>query len=77
MSTCFKCGRELPGTEVECEDGCPISGSELEALEPELARGSVAAYELVKHVIAMGAAGIDCSVEIGGRAYRVTVQIIS
>ena len=22
MGTCYKCGRQLPGNEVECEDGC-------------------------------------------------------
>ena len=38
MSNCYKCGRELPGTELECEPGeCedPKTSAELEAAERE------------------------------------------
>lgn len=30
MSNCWKCGKELPEPQVECEDGCPLSPEELE-----------------------------------------------
>jgi uncharacterized membrane protein YvbJ len=26
MSSCYKCGRELPDTQVECEQGCDVAG---------------------------------------------------
>jgi len=26
MSSCYKCGRELPGMEVECDPACPPEG---------------------------------------------------
>ncbi len=86
MSTCYKCGRELPGTEVECENGCPSVGGAVDSRdagftraaaasnETEFNRGVVAAYQLCKHVIAMGAGGMDVTVDIGGQVFRVTVS---
>ena len=83
MSTCWKCGRDLPEGQVECEDVCrppklPTFAEAAALNEPsiagELDRGIAAALLVAKHLEEMDAATARMEVELNGVKYLVFVK---
>ena len=78
MSSCWKCGRELPEGQVECEYGCGPIAIEERALGAELKTGDDAAEALARHVHRMGAAKFQRSVRVAdGAHYLVAVSKVN
>lgn len=74
MSNCWKCGRELPDGQTECEDACPGSDAAQDLdLDRELNRGAAAAQALAKHLEDMGAGKFQTAVSLNGEIYDVTI----
>lgn len=77
MSTCYKCGKELPAPQVECDDEC---GPTLPPLAPtpavleEVARGRAAIKAVLEHLQKMGCNRFKGENEINGRRYSIQIE---
>ena len=85
MSSCYKCGKDLPEGQVECEPFCFNDQTsdfrkDAELLQAEAAlvqelEGSTAnALALAKHLDTMGAAAAKLEIEYEGRRFLVYVK---
>jgi hypothetical protein len=81
--SCYKCGKELPPGQVECEEGCGVnlfggpSPAELEAeamLARELINGAVGAALVARHLMRMGAASGKLEANVEGRKFLIFVK---
>lgn len=78
MIACYKCGRDLPGMEVECEDGCRV-GSAPQFPQTLEQNGAMIAFALVHHVIHEAkASGYRMLVrdQVSGQEFEVIVRKI-
>jgi hypothetical protein len=85
MSNCYKCGKDLPAGQVECEYGCAVAeglpdDSEQLAAEAELAEelhfGAVAARMVAGHLLRMGGNAAKLVVERDGQRVLVFVKVL-
>ena len=83
MSACWKCGRELPGVELECEDDCIEHLIEerlkdmphMQPFESAFLDGRIFTRLLVRHVVeGMGAGGMTAVETVNGVQYEVIVR---
>jgi hypothetical protein len=85
MSNCYKCGKDLPDPQVECELGCGHAESlrddsaQLAAeadLAEELHFGEVAARMVAGHLLRMGGNAAKLVVERDGQRVLVFVKVL-
>ena len=85
MSSCYKCGKDLPAGEVECDPFCVNDltndfkkDAELlqaeAALVQELQHSTENAVALARHLDRMGAAAAKLEIEYEGRRFLVYVK---
>lgn len=85
MSSCYKCGKDLPDGQVECDPFCVNSptgsvSKEMDLLQAEaslvqeLQNSTENAVALARHLDNMGAAAAKLEIEINGRRFLIFVK---